>query len=92
MKQQEQKADTIIGYGGQNMNNNFIQWFQEQEYAYNPKPRKKGWIIWEVNRNMLLNSELEHIKQIKWKWDDMVSIGGPEWDGIMSIGGPGREK
>lgn len=62
------------------MNKHFINWLQEQEYAYNPNPRKKGWIIWKVNRNMLLNSELEHIKQIKWKWD-----------GIMSIGGPGRK-
>ena len=59
------------------MNNNFKQWLQEQEYAYNPKPGKKGWIIWKVNRNMLSNSGLEHIKQVKWKWDGIVSIGGP---------------
>ena len=26
---------------------------------------------------MLSNSGLEHIKQIKWKWDGIVSIGGP---------------
>ena len=26
---------------------------------------------------MLLNSELKHINQIKWKWDGIVSIGGP---------------
>ena len=62
------------------MNKEFIQWLKEQEYAYNLKSRKKGWIVWEVNRNILLNSELKHIKQIKW-----------EWDGIMSIGGPGRK-
>jgi hypothetical protein len=62
------------------MNKDFIKWLKEQEYAYNPQPREKGWIIWEVNRNMLLNSELEyvkHIKQHKWKWEGIVSIGGP---------------
>lgn len=59
------------------MNKDFKQWLTKQEYAYNPKPREKGWIIWKVNRNMLLNSELKHINQIKWKWDGMVTIGGP---------------
>lgn len=56
------------------MNNNFIQWLTEQEYAYFPKLREKGWIIWKVHRNMLLNSGLEHIKRIKWEWDDIVTI------------------
>lgn len=62
------------------MNKEFIQWLQKQEYAYNPKLREKGWIIWEVNRHMLLNSELEYVKYIKqhkWKWDGIVSVGGP---------------
>jgi hypothetical protein len=59
------------------MNQQFYDWLKEQEYAYNPKPREKGWIIWKVNRNMLSNSGLEHIKQIKWKWDGIVIIGGP---------------
>ena len=59
------------------MNKYFLQWLQKQEYAYNPKPRKTGWIIWKVNRNMLLNSGLEYIKPIKGKWDDIMIIGGP---------------
>ena len=32
MRQQDQQVDTIIGYGGKNMNNNFIQWLQKQKY------------------------------------------------------------
>lgn len=62
------------------MNIEFIKWLKQQHFVFNPVPREKGWIIWEVNRDMLLKSELEYIKYIKqhkWKWDDILNVGGP---------------
>jgi hypothetical protein len=30
------------------MNPEFIQWLEKQEYAYNPIPRERGWLIYSV--------------------------------------------
>ena len=52
------------------MNIKFEQWLKQQDYAWNSTPRKSGWMIWSVNRDMTLNSEqLKHITSHKWRWE-----------------------
>ena len=53
----------------------FIKWLKQQDYAWNPTPRKRGWMVWSVNRDMALNSkQLKHITSHKWRWEYMISI------------------
>jgi hypothetical protein len=58
------------------MNPQFKYWLEQQDYAWNPIPRKRGWIIWSVNKDIISNSEhLSHITSHKWRWTYMDYFG-----------------
>ena len=45
------------------MNPKFKQWLEKQEYAYNPTPREKGWLIYSVMADKYGTGF------IVWKWE-----------------------
>jgi 23S rRNA C2498 (ribose-2'-O)-methylase RlmM len=49
--------------GGSIMNTEFKQWLEKQEYAYNPTPRERGWLIHSVVTSKYGTAF------IIWKWE-----------------------
>ena len=49
------------------MNPEFIQWLEKQEYAYNPTPRERGWVIHSVVEDKYRAGFMI------WKWETIHS-------------------
>jgi hypothetical protein len=49
------------------MNTEFKQWLEKQEYAYNPTPRERGWLI----RSVVVDKYGEAF--MVWKWETIHS-------------------